>query len=234
MRIDTSHSLPALLMISDCLPDPEGGSRASRAWRLLCCAASTHEVTLSVQTDQPVNLEQWRRVAVLAKQVHMESARGSLFQSSRLLHGPSLHTKHQRFHTVLLTSPQLWSNQDKVVADLRLCDFACIETKRTRVLPRKPGLIERLTGKPLLRRRTHHSRSSVAAGCDRLLVAKAPQKDRLPKGRSRAVVISDSGEIETWMQMLMELQLKQSPAPADYITPEVKVMPVQPMSRKAA
>jgi len=222
-------------MISDCLPNPERGSRASRAWRLLCCAASTHRVSLSIQTDQPINLDQWRRVATLAKEVHIQSGRTSLFGASKLLHGQALNTNHERFDAVLLTNPQLWPSQDKVVTQLRLCDFTVAQETPLQSASPPAGLIERLTRGLLSRRPASVSRSVVASGCDRLLVADAHQKERLPRGRSRATVITHTGEINDWAKMFHELHIKQTPALADYHTPEVKVMPIQPRtSRKAA
>lgn len=234
MRIDTTHSLPTLLMISDCLPDPDGGSRASRAWRLLCCAASTHRVSLSIQTDKPVNLQKWRRVAKVARRVHIESNKANLFGSPSLLHGPSVHTPHQRFDTVLLTSPELWPSQNRVVAEHRLCDFTVARETPMQTASRNTGLIARLT-RGLLRRPNPVSRSAVASACDRLLVADAHQKERLPRGRSRATVIADTGQMEDWQRMFTDLHMTQNSLIEDYLAPEVKVMHVQPRSsRKAA
>ena len=228
MRIDTTHSLPTLLMISDCLPDPEGGSRASRAWRLLCCAASTHQVSLSIQTDKPVNLQRWRRVAEVARRVHIESNKSNLFGSSSLLHGPSVHTPHQRFDTVLLTSPELW-----LVPAMTRAAILARETPMQSA-SRNPGLITRLS-RSLLRRPNPVSRSAVASACDRLLVADAHQKERLPRGRSRATVIADTGQMDDWSRMFNDLHMAQTSVIDDYLAPEVKVMHVQPRpSRKAA
>lgn len=234
MRIDTSHSLPSLLMISDSLPDPEGGSRASRAWRLLCCAASTHEVSLSVHTDRPINLDQWRRASMLANRIHIETGRKSFFGSSKLLHGQSLKVIHEKFNAVLLTSPDLWQHQDGIVAEFRLCDFTVARETPMQSSNPSVGLLEKLT-RGLLRASLPVSRSTVASGCDCLLVADAHQKERLPRGRSRANIIANHGPMEDWASMFRKLHMKQAPAMADFIAPEVKVMPIQPMtSRKAA
>ncbi len=217
-------------MLSDCFPDPNGGSRAARAWRLLCCAASTHRVSLSVSAGGAVNLDQWRRVAGLAKRVHIESGRLRLFGSSQAPAIWETWAQKRRFDVLLATSPGVWPSPSPVDARVQLCDFANANDRSGHGVVEQMGLLGRLTRTALGRRQTLKSVAEIIAECDHPLVATARQAVELPAGQSRAVLIPGSGEMNAWARMFQKAN-----ALADFVTPEVTVMPIQPVpSRKAA
>lgn len=66
MPVKSQIGPPKLLMISGCVPAPEGPARRRRAWRLLQAADRQHAVYLAAIADGPVNLNDWRRVDGLA------------------------------------------------------------------------------------------------------------------------------------------------------------------------
>jgi hypothetical protein len=226
MRSDTSHSQPSLLMLSDSFPDPDGGSRAARAWRLLSCAASTHQVSLSVSTDAAVNLNQWRRVAGLARRVHIESGRLRLFGPSSTHPVGYRWAQQRRFDALLVTSPRIWPTQSQVEAGVQLCDFA---DAGHRVLE-QVSLLGRLAETVFRRTQVLKNVPQIIAECDHPLVATTGQVDELPAGQSRAVLISESGDMQPWSRMLQGVRLV-----SDFVTPEVTIVPVHPVpTRKAA
>ncbi len=234
MRLDTSQSQPSLLMLSDCFPDPDGASRAARAWRLLCCAASTHQVYLSADAGRPVNLDQWRRVADLARRVHLESRRPRLFRPSRIHQGAGVWARQRRFDVLLVTSSRVWPGIGLVDAGLRLCDFSQDKDRAGQGIVEQAGLLRRLVW-PTLGRSSSRVEgamkvSEVIAECDHPLVALAEQVSGLPAGQSRAVTVQESGPMDSWAQLFQEGQTL-----SEFVAPEVTVMPIHPVpSRKAA
>lgn len=62
----------SLLMISHCVPQPEGSVDRVAAWDLLNEAASLGVVYLACLYDGPVSLTQWRRLTWLAEVIVLE------------------------------------------------------------------------------------------------------------------------------------------------------------------
>jgi len=234
MRLNTSHSRPSLLMLSDRLPDPYGDSRAARAWQLLCCAVTMHQVYLSVQPDRAVNLDQWRRVADLAKRVHIESRGPRLFASSKTHQGPSAWARQRRFDALLATSPRVWPRVCPDVTGVRLCDFDGVIDRSDQRKTGSPGLLQRVVG-PMLKLGQDRSRCEVAlselfTACDYTLVASETQVKHLPIHHAPAVTIPEPDGTEAWARLFREDQRL-----TEFVTHEVTVMPVHPVpSRKAA
>lgn len=77
----------SLLMISHCVPQPEGSVDRVAAWELLNEAASLGVVYLACLHDGPVSLTQWRRLTWLAEVIVLEY--------------PSLNTRLMRFVSVV-------------------------------------------------------------------------------------------------------------------------------------
>lgn len=230
MRLKNRQSKPSLLMLSDCFPDQHGDERAVRAWQLLSCAVSTHEVYLAVATDRAVNLVQWRRVGNLTRRVHIESIRPRLFRTSRLRQGWRTWAQRWRFDTLLATSPSVWPKDIPVQSRTRLCDFTVPSDTGNDANQAPVGLLNRLS-LPGFRRHTERMDvARVIAECDIALVSPGRIPGVLSGTALPVHAITGPDAVSAWSALFNERQ-----ALAERVTPEVTMMPLQPVpSRQAA
>ena len=132
---------PALLMLSHCVPDPMGTADRARAWQMLRLASQTHDVHLACIKDEPVHLDQWRKVHSQTHTIVVESSparkefigRGlSMFApnvSDQVRMMPALRRqvrmmrKDHRYDAVMCMHPGLWPLAERVRANVRVCDL---------------------------------------------------------------------------------------------------------------
>lgn len=132
---------PALLMLSHCVPDPMGTADRARAWQMLRLASQTHDVHLACIKDEPVHLNQWRKVQSQTDTIVVEDcpARRELYGRGLSLIAPNvsdqvrmtsalrrqvrLMRKDHRFDAVMCMHPGLWPLAERVRANVRVCDL---------------------------------------------------------------------------------------------------------------
>jgi hypothetical protein len=228
MQPDRNQNRPSLLMLSDSFPDMDGSSRAARAWRLLGCAAATHEVYLSAVADRPVNLRLWRRVAQLTHRVHIASS--SWRRATPLpFSGEAVSWTQQReFDAMLATSPSAWPGDDSIRTGLRLCDFASSIDNLQRIDSEAPGRLASIFRLAMRRGTDRVTPAEVRSACDRLLVASDQQAQMFRDDRSKAVILGDTDALVVWSKLFAEAEA------TELGTPTLTVLAVQPVHIKQA
>jgi len=231
MRLNKTAHKPTMLMLSDCLPLPGGGERAERAWRLLRCACSTHQVYLASHAGQAVNLMQWQLIARMVERVHIEQR-----HFRRKLHPPiggeaGDWIRTRRFDALLVTSPCIWPNGDTSFADYSLCDFTHDAKDLLGSSVWHAGLLSRLNW-PLQRHTAARAKAPRdTAGFDYAIVSSERQVMRLKTQGTDTVVIPETNAEHAWTRLIHSIHSPTLSVPA------VTVMPVTPQHlpvRKAA
>lgn len=230
MRLSKSTRKPLLMMLSDCFPDPDGGDRAARAWRLLTCAATTHRVYLAAVADRPVNLQRWRLAAKIASRVHIEPSR-SRKRTQRTLNTVAQTWSHQhRFNLLLASSPMAWPKGNPLPTDHGICDLATTFDPHTPHTGTPVGLAGRLLPSWLKPDTLAATAPHALDLCGHVLVATPQQATQLNGLQDRAVVVDDDDPLTAWEQLCHTLHR------CDASPPTVTVDPIltQTSPRKAA
>lgn len=97
----------AVLMLSHCVPQPEGSAERVEAWRLLNEAASRGRVYLACVHDGPASLLEWRRLTWLAEAIVLEAPSFP----SRVLRRVSKSLAHTTAAGVLRPVADAWQRQ---------------------------------------------------------------------------------------------------------------------------
>lgn len=228
MRLENAHNRPSLLMLSDCFPNPSGDGRGARAWRLLCCAARTHEVYLSATADGPVNLRQWRDVAQRARRVHIAPGRRRWFSPPGLSSELKSMISKRPFDVLLATSPRAWPGRYTIDAGIKLCDVSrdtrALDLPPTRKQQRRLPTSWSARLRDLVRARP----DAIALICDYLLVADTHQAQALKAQHVKTVVIPDTSAQTVWEALFAQT------TDADPAVPTLTVLPMQPASYRHA
>lgn len=132
---------PSLLMLSHCVPDPMGTADRARAWQMLRLASQTHDVHLACIKDEPVHLNQWRKVHSQTHTIVVEDCpmrrewlsyglsyiapniSDQVRMTSALRRQVRLMRKDNRYDAVMCMHPGLWPLAERVRANVRVCDM---------------------------------------------------------------------------------------------------------------
>ena len=228
MRFDYTLNKPAMLMLSNHFPDPDGCGRAARAWHLLDCASATHEVYLSAVSDKPVNLRLWRRVARRARRVHIAASSWPWVKAKSFSGEVITWTEQQQFKALLATSPDAWPAIYPGNIETAFCDLASdIEH-----IPSHRGQQPRRFGSLLglfWQRETSRTRTTqILPVCDHLLVASDQQAQVLRGHRSKTITLPNVSAMDTWTRMFAEAT---SATPS---VPTLAVLAVKPIQVRQA
>lgn len=228
MRLEYTHNRPPLLMLSDCFPDPGGGGRSARAWHLLCCAATTHQVYLFTEAGGPVNLRQWRCVAQRVRRVHIAPSNRRWFVPSTLPSELSSLLRQRRFDVLLANSPRVCLSHRTIDARLKLCDFAQDVPGPGHVPAGPVGRRWSPSWPARLRDLGRAKASQAIAWCDHALVATEAQTHLLRGHPSKAVTIPDVGAQDAWAMLFSDA------AESDPAASALTALPVKPISYRQA
>lgn len=222
MRLDDTHRRPALLMLSDHFPDPDGCGRAARAWHLLCYASVTHRVYLSAVADRPVNLRLWRRVAQRAERIQLSASNWRWITPNPYSGEAITWASQQSFHAVLTTSPNAWPDDPALDATWRLCDLSqdMPAVLDAQVQPTR-GL-DRLLRPGRWRGSWQVKVAKALAQSDQLLVTSDTQAVGLHEYQSKVVTIADNSAASAWTSLFT------TPVEMPGPMPTLTVLPVQP------
>lgn len=162
------------LILSHCLPQPQGSASQQRAWQLLTCLPATLRTYIWCWVDLPVHLEHWR---ILRRRCHglqmvptplawrlaryspQPLARLLEYQAaSRLVRQLRTHPLPANVRFVLCTHPALLPASLAVQVEQRVCDLA--------------GLLEAWQNAPALPARWYQTLNAL---CDLVLVRDSQQ-----------------------------------------------------------
>ncbi len=210
MRLETTQQKPTLLMLSDRFPDPDGDQRATRAWRLLCCASVTHRVYLSAVADKPVNLSLWRRVAKRVDRVQIAAPKRPWKEASPFSGDVITWTNTQNFDALLATNPSAWPAVFPGRISTAICDFTFDKTDSK---PTIAGLYQRLWPRKQVEL-TAARRSQIIAACDRALVATTEQAKALIGAGGKVFILPDETVSKAWSLLFAGAQIPvEAPTP---------------------